>query len=650
VSLHPLPFAELVTRMRREIETGDAIFDLPRRKWFVPDGKHDFSALHFGRRASTPVGPAAGPHTQLAQNIVLSWLGGARIMELKTVQINDRLEIPRPCIHAPNVGLNVEWSQELRIGESLMEYAKAVYLIEILKHTRCFGRLDSDAGMDTIFDTSVGYDLAGIRSEAVTGFLDGLLHPQPLFETLRGQLTGDAADYRDLELPAAISDCVTLSTFHGCPASEIESISRYLLEERGFHTIIKLNPTLLGFDRVKTILEDTLGYTRFQLREEAFDADLQYDDAMAILLRLRRVSENRGSMIGAKFTNTLVVANDATVFPTQPDAYMYVSGAPLHVISMNLMQQVRDDLGFEIPISFSAGIDAQNFPAAVACGMVPITTCTDLLRAGGYGRLPAYLKSLGREMDRLGASTREAYVLAVGGNAAAAIAETFDALAVGVLGEDELATLLAADADQMPGHLRRMAESRGLNAESAVVHATRVAGRLNGRSLVPALDRDPRYHAERNRKEPRTLESELGLYDCVNCDLCIAVCPNDAFFVYDVVGDDAAREHQLALVDEACNECSNCEVYCPEIGAPFVVKERVFATAEGFAASTRDGFRRDGSMMEGRVDGHVFRMDMGDGNSDDTLSEEERSRADRVRTTIFAGPRPNPVNPSGGGS
>jgi putative selenate reductase len=87
----------------------------------------DFSAVHFSRRAATPVGPAAGPHTQLAQNIVLAWLAGSRIIELKTVQVNDRLDIPRPCIHAPNIGFNVEWSQELRVQESLREYAKAAY-------------------------------------------------------------------------------------------------------------------------------------------------------------------------------------------------------------------------------------------------------------------------------------------------------------------------------------------------------------------------------------------------------------------------------------------------------------------------------------------------------------------------------------------
>ena len=52
----------------------------------------------------TPFGPAAGPNTQLAQNIIAGYFGGARFFELKTVQKMDGAElaacISRPCILA----------------------------------------------------------------------------------------------------------------------------------------------------------------------------------------------------------------------------------------------------------------------------------------------------------------------------------------------------------------------------------------------------------------------------------------------------------------------------------------------------------------------------------------------------------------------
>lgn len=639
--LTPIPFPDLVRRMRREVEVSGSIFDLPVRKWFIPHKEFDFSASHFARRASTPVGPAAGPHTQMAQNIALSWLAGGRIIELKTVQVNDHLEIPRPCIHIPNVGYNVEWSQELQVPDSLMEYAKAVYLIEILKATRGFG-VFADAsgferGVDTVYDISVGYDLAGIRSDKVTAFIRSLQNPGPYFDQLRSQLTGDLKQFRGLELPRSISDCVTLSTFHGCPAGEIEAIARYLLEDLGLHTIIKMNPTLLGFEAVSELLFDRLGYHHLELRRDAFEKDLQYADGLEMLRRLRTVAENRGSAIGAKFTNTLVVANNPKFFSTQTDPYMYLSGQPLHVISMNLMQRFREDLGFEFPVSFSAGIERKNFAAAVACGMVPVTTCTDLLRQGGFGRLPRYLDALADEMRRCGVGSREAFVLAAHGHGAEAVAETLQSVKGGAKLWEREGTRLTALANEQPGilpqALREAAKTAGLDGEAVVLQATRVAGRLNGRAIVPLLAADVRYHAQSNQKNPRRIDSSLDLYDCINCDLCILACPNDAIFAYDVGPIEVATEHlrlgpggrleratgkgfsigkthQLAVVEGACNECSNCEVYCPEVGAPFKVKERLFLTPDEFRSSpSLDGFCREGDALLARLGGVELRFE-----------------------------------------
>ena len=698
--LSPIPFPDLVRRMRREVEVSRAIFDLPTAKWWMPDPELDLSATHFGRRAATPLGPAAGPHTQLAQNIVLSWLAGARIIELKTVQINDRLEIPRPCIHVPNVGYNVEWSQELLVEQSILEYAKACYLIEILKATRGFGAFDSDAGFDVIYDISVGYDLEGIRSPKVTGFIRALQNPSSYFEALRSELTDDLAEFRDLPLPAAISDCVTLSTFHGCPADQIEAIARYLIAELDLHTIIKLNPTLLGFEAVSEILHDRLGYQHQELSREAFAMDLQYDDGLAILRRLKELAESRGSIIGAKFTNTLVVQNRGDIFPSQSDAYMYLSGQPLHVIAMTLMQRFREDLGFEFPVSFSAGIDARNFPTAVACGMVPVTTCTDLLRQGGYGRLPGYLKGLGKAMRKLGVESREAYVLAARGAGTEAVAKTLNDLAP-ELAENEaerLKTLAAEDPATLPEALRAAATNIGQDGDALVLHATRVAGRLNGRSIVPGLAEDPRYHSDRNQKTPKRIDSTLDLYDCINCDLCISACPNDAIFAYTAKPVSASTErltvaegggitrapgegftlnesHQLAVVEGGCNECSNCEVYCPEQGAPFVVKERLFLDRQTFTTeASLDGFCRDEDGLRARLNGIEMRFIPEPENNRATVSGEafhfeltwdpfevvkghltgpevslDTALLWRMKTvweSIFRSAAPNPVNPA----
>src|SRR5687768_17424662 len=110
----------------------------------------------------------------MAQNLVLSYIAGGRILELKTVQVNDRLQIPRPCIDMANIGYNVEWSQELLVEQSLREYVAGSMLIEILRRDPTFGLqpLRGLAG-EVIYDLSVGYDLEGIRSQKVQRFLDG---------------------------------------------------------------------------------------------------------------------------------------------------------------------------------------------------------------------------------------------------------------------------------------------------------------------------------------------------------------------------------------------------------------------------------------------------------------------------------------------
>jgi putative selenate reductase len=196
---------------------------------------------------------------------------------------------------------------------------------------------------------------------------------------------------------------------------------------------------------------------------------------------------------------------------------------------------------------------------------------------------------------------------------------------------------LAAECpDALPRALREAAVSAGLDAEAIVLRATRVAGRLNGREIVSALAGDSRYLAQSNKKEPRRLARTLDLYDCINCDLCIPACPNDAIFAYEAKplesltervrilrggparppmkeaslergpgkGFAIRKRHQLAVVAGLCNDCSNCEVYCPEQGAPFKLKERVFLSLADFQrAPARDGFCRLVNTLYARLGG-----------------------------------------------
>src|ERR1700712_3008922 len=79
VDLFCTPFVDLIQRMRLEFRNQQAIFDLPARKWWLPaaDGSTpDLSVRFHDRVAGNASGPASGPQSQMAQNLVLSWLAG----------------------------------------------------------------------------------------------------------------------------------------------------------------------------------------------------------------------------------------------------------------------------------------------------------------------------------------------------------------------------------------------------------------------------------------------------------------------------------------------------------------------------------------------------------------------------------------------
>ncbi|GIS37006.1 MAG: hypothetical protein Ct9H90mP9_0360 [Pseudomonadota bacterium] len=42
------------------------------------------------------------------------------------------------------------------------------------------------------------------------------------------------------------------------------------------------------------------------------------------------------------------------------------------------------------------------------------------------------------------------------------------------------------------------------------------------------------------------------------------------------------KKHQIANFADFCNECGNCDIFCPEDGGPYVLKPRFFGSRESF--------------------------------------------------------------------
>ena len=391
---HPLSMEQLTDWAFTELERRGSVFGVPRASVFVPRPDHPFRRREYGVELETPWGVAAGPQTQMAQNIVTAWLAGARLIELKTIQTLDELEVNKPCIDVTDEGYNVEWSQELKIHQSFDEYLRAWVLVHALH--RALGFPGERPGV--IFNMSVGYDLAGVQRPNVTWYLDAMADASAWLPAYVEIVARHFPAVRDIDIPARISDTVTLSTMHGCPPDEIERISRYLIEERGLHTSVKCNPTLLGAERVRGIVNDELGWTDVPIPDEAFGHDLRYEDAVPMFGRLRAAADERGLVFGLKLSNTLEVKNWRSVF--ERDATMYLSGRALHAVTVNLAATLSDEFAGELPLSFAGGADAFNMAHLLAGGLRTVTVCSDLLKTGGYLRLLQYPEKVEAAFER----------------------------------------------------------------------------------------------------------------------------------------------------------------------------------------------------------------------------------------------------------
>lgn len=380
----PMPFRQLVTWMLSEHEKTGSVFGV-YRPYKADSGKQQEL---FGRVLETPIGPAAGPHTQLAQNLAASYYTGSRFFELKTVQILDGEDLPvnKPCILADDEGYNCEWSTELYVPQAQDEYIKGWFLLHILAKEFGLGNLDGFQ-----FNMSVGYDLEGIKSPKINTFIDSMMEAKDTdaFKDCREYLLDNLGMFKHLTaadveaVPSKICNSVTLSTLHGCPPQEIERIATYLIEEKGLHTFIKCNPTLLGYEFARATM-DSMGYDYIAFGDFHFKDDLQYEDAVPMLTRLMNLSAGKGLEFGVKITNTFPVDVKQNELPSEE---MYMSGKALYPLSITLAARLTAEFGGKLRISYSGGADAFNVAKIVGAGIWPVTVATTLLKPGGYQRL-----------------------------------------------------------------------------------------------------------------------------------------------------------------------------------------------------------------------------------------------------------------------
>lgn len=384
----PIPFKKLLTIVLEEYAKDGTIFGI--RDLYKASSR---SLPLFGGNIETPFGPAAGPHTQLSQNLIAGYAAGARFFELKTVQKMDGDDlaacISRPCIYSKDEGYNCEWSTELYVPQAFTEYVNAYVIIKILAKKLGLGDPDGFA-----FNMSVGYDLAGIKTEKINTFIDGMIDASasPAFtEALKeaAEVLPDMAEYI-AAIDPHICRSATISTLHGCPPQEIESIASYLITEKKIHTLVKCNPTILGYDLARKRL-DAAGFDYVQFDDHHFREDLQYTDAVPMFHRLIALAKENGVEFGVKLSNTCPVDVKANELPSEE---MYMSGKSLYVLTIEMAAKLSAEFGGKLRISYSGGADIWHLSKLFKAGIWPVTMATTLLKPGGYGRFRQLAKNV----------------------------------------------------------------------------------------------------------------------------------------------------------------------------------------------------------------------------------------------------------------
>lgn len=384
--MRPMSIDHLMHWIMSEYEQKKSIFGIEK----IVKHENGQALPIYEEKIESPFGPAAGPNSQLAQNIVAAYVAGSRFFELKTVQVMDGADlaacINRPCIIAGDECYNCEWSTELYVPQAFAEYVKAWVACKLI--AKEYGLGDPDA---FVFNMSVGYDLEGIKSPKIDKYINDMIEAKDteVFKECINWALEHVNEFKNVDeeyirnISSNVSNSITESTLHGCPPAEIERIATYLITEKHLNTFIKCNPTLLGYEYARKRL-DGLGFDYIAFDDHHFLEDLQWADAVPMLHRLYDLCQEKGLEFGVKITNTFPVDVTRNELPSNE---MYMAGRALFPLSIHVARLLTDEFQGKLRISYSGGATIENIKELFDAGIWPITMATNILKPGGYQRM-----------------------------------------------------------------------------------------------------------------------------------------------------------------------------------------------------------------------------------------------------------------------
>ncbi len=378
-SLRPLSFEKLMAMLLEEYSAYGTVFGV---KDFYKAGRARLPI--FGMRIENPVGPGAGPATQMAQGIIVAYVSGARFIELKTV-FPESGEGEKPSVSTDGCTYFSERPSELSIGEAFNEYVKAWYAIKLISTAFELGVPEG-----FVFNMSVGGSLEDLKSEKMNAFIEGLKSAE--YTKVWRECENWARAHMDeldgvdntyiSDISPNVSASVTFVPKPGLSAGEIEDCARYLIEEKRLHTFVRLDPGLLGYYTIRGIL-DINGYPDIEISKEKIEAEAAYDDIKPALLRLQSAADALRLEFGVKVCDGLLTEDSEE----KAVSGGRLTGRALFPIAFSLAEKIANDFGGGLRICFSGGADYYTATKLFNAGIWPITIVSDLIRPGGLKRL-----------------------------------------------------------------------------------------------------------------------------------------------------------------------------------------------------------------------------------------------------------------------
>jgi len=134
----------------------------------------------------------------------------------------------------------------------------------------------------------------------------------------------------------------------------------------------------------------------------------------------------------------------------------------------------------------------------------------------------------------------------------------------------------------------RIAAESIIKKEDGEYRSINVSEKFNNENWISEL-KSFRGEVKHQNKDDISEETTRCLGCDVLCNKCVDVCPNRANIPIAVNGI-FKNNFQILHLDDLCNECGNCETFCPHTGAPYKDKITLFANEERFIDSKNEGF------------------------------------------------------------